>query len=150
MTTEGAGIRVLRCRSGAVEWAVGEEMLREIAPAAPAARVPGAHKAVLGVVNVRGGLLAAVDTRLLLGDDTPGEPGGTLVVVALGGRRVALSVDEVDDLHLVPIESLEPAELPAGLPEGSVIALVRETVPFLLLDLEALVAPLFGVTAGKS
>lgn len=146
MTTEGAEIRVLRCRSGALEWAMGEEFLREIAPAGPAARVPGAGAAVQGIVNVRGGLLSAVDTRTLLGQP----PGvlASLVVVEVAGRRIALAVDEVDDLQVVPIESLEPAELPPGVPDGSVIALVREARPFLLLDIEALVAPLFGVPAG--
>ncbi len=148
MTTEGSGIRVLRCRSGAIEWAIRVEALREIAPGSAAARVPGAPAAVLGVVNVRGSLLVALDTRVFLGQPAAGGP-GPLVVVEVGGRRLALSVDEVDDLETVAIALLEPAEPPAEMPAGGVIALVREDRPFLLLDIEALAAPLFGVGSGQ-
>jgi len=97
-------------------------------------------------VNVRGALLVSIDTRALLGQ-SPGDL-VSLVVVEVAGRRLALAVDEVEDLQVVPIEALEPADRSAGLPEGSVIALVREARPFLLLDIEALVAPLFGVPTG--
>lgn len=146
---EGSGIRVLRCRSGAIEWAVGIDVLREIAPAGVAARVPGAPASVQGVVSVRGGLMTAIDTRALLGQPA-GEEFGHLIVVEVGGRHLALAVDEVEDLEVVAIESLEPAEPMAGIPEGGVIALVRGGHPFLLLDIEALIAPLFGAAAGQT
>jgi purine-binding chemotaxis protein CheW len=149
MTTESAGIRVLRCRSGAREWALREELLREVAPAGVAARVPGAPAAVAGVVNIRGQLLTAVDTRHLLGQPATDAP-TMVIVVEVGGRRVALAVDEVDDLVVVPMESLEPAEPEAGIPEGAIVAIVRDRRPFLLLDVEALMAPFFGAVAGRT
>lgn len=143
MTTEVSGIRVLRCRSGAIEWGIGVEILREIAPGGAVAPVPGTPAAVQGIVNIRGGVMTALDSRVFLGQP-PGEGPGTLVVVEVGGRRLALSVDEVEDLLTVAIESLEPTTPLPDQPVGGVIALVREERPFLLLDIEALVAPLFG------
>lgn len=143
MSADGATLRVLRCRSGGVEWALPEESLREVAPVSPAARVPGTAAAVLGMVNLRGSLLMAIDSRALLGEPTGTEP-GALVVVDAGGRKVALAVDLVDDLEVVPIDRLEPVPLGLPVPPGAAIALVRAPRPMLILDADALVRPLFG------
>lgn len=146
--SEAAEIRVLRCRSGSLEWAIAETMVREVAPGRAAARIPGTGGAVLGLVNIRGALLAALDGRQILGQDG-GTPPGALVVVEVGGRRLVLAVDEVDDLLPVAIESLEPASSVTGVPERAVIARVGGTPPFLLLDVETLVAPYFPTAASK-
>ena len=111
--------------------------------------VPGAPAADHGLVNVRGRLMTAIDTQRLLGQP-PGDGAGSLVVVEAGGRLVALAVDEVEDMQVVAIELLEPAEPQAGIPEGGVIATVPDERPFLLLDIEALIAPLFGAAAGQT
>lgn len=141
--TEASALRVLRCRSGALEWAVADTLVREVAASVPLARIPGAPAAVLGLGNLRGALLTVVDTRQLLGQPTSQAPGGVVVVEA-GGRRVALAVDEVDDLHLVPVEAFTLAAAPAGVPEGIIISQGRVDRPFLLLDPEAMLAPLFA------
>lgn len=146
--TEAAAIRVLRCRSGALEWAIAETAVREVAPGGLAARIPGAERTVLGLVSVRGALLAALDSRRILGQPAEVAP-GALVVVEVGGRRLVLAVDQVDDLLPVPIETLEPAVPVAGVPERAIIARVGGTPPFLLLDVETLVAPYFPTAAGK-
>lgn len=141
--SDASTLRVLRCRSGAVEWALADALVREVTPPVPLARIPGTPPAVLGVGNLRGTLSAVVDTRQLLGQPAD-EPAGALVVVEASGRRVALAVDEVDDLHLVPLEEFALAEAPAGVPEGFIISEGRTDRPFLLLDPEAMLAPLFA------
>jgi chemotaxis signal transduction protein len=148
MMSEGSTVRVLRCRSGALEWAITEVALREVLPAGPAARIPGTVGAVRGLGNVRGMLLTVLDAGLILGQPV-GAPDAALVVVEVAGRRVALAVDEVDDLYPIPIESLEPAAPVAGVPERAVIARVEGSRPFLLLDVETLVAPFFVTAPGQ-
>lgn len=145
--TEASALRVLRCRSGALEWAVVDSLVHEVAAAVPLARIPGAPPAVLGLGNLRGALLTVVDTRRVLGQPT-GEAPGAMVVVEAGGRRVALAVDEVDDLHVVPGEAFAlVTATPAGVPEGIIISQGRADRPFLLLDPEAMLAPLFAPVA---
>jgi purine-binding chemotaxis protein CheW len=146
MTTEDAALRVLRCRSGALEWAVEERVVREVAAPVPLARLPGAPAAVLGLGNLRGALLTVVDAGRLLGQPAQPRP-KALVVLELAGRRVALAADEVDDLHRVPVDAFSLAGPVAGVPDGVIISQGPLDRPFLLLDPEALVAPLFPAAA---
>ncbi len=73
--------------------------------------VPGAPGHVLGVVNLRGELLPAVDLGRMLGC-SPGQPGGDretkLVVVRAGGRSAGLLVDAVLEVVRVPCGELKP------------------------------------------
>lgn len=135
-------LRVLRCRSGGLEWAVADSTVREVTDMVPLARIPGAGAAVLGLGNLRGAMVTVVDTRRLLGQAADGPP-VAVVVVEVGGRRVGLAVDEVDDLHQVPMEAFELAPDRLGLPDGVIISRGRIDRPFLLMDPEALLAPLF-------
>lgn len=146
MTTEDSALRVLRCRSGALDWAVEERAVREVAAPLPLVRLPGAPAAVLGLGNLRGVLVTVVDAGRLLGQPAVPRP-KALVVVEVAGRRVALGVDEVDDLHRVPLDDFALAGAVAGVPEGVIISRGQLDRPFLLLDPEALVAPLFPLAA---
>lgn len=149
MTTEDTAIRVLRCRSGAVEWAVPESVVREVASAAAATRIPGAPDAVIGLGNFRGVLLTVADTRRLLGQPTDSEP-AAVVLVEAGGRRLALAMDAVDDLYVVPMEAFAVAPVVAGVPAEVVVSQGQADRPFLLLDVEALVAPVFPARTGQA
>ncbi|HUG28705.1 MAG TPA: chemotaxis protein CheW [Gemmatimonadales bacterium] len=140
--TDVTALRVLRCRSGGLEWALADNTVREVAAMVPLARIPGAAAAVLGLGNLRGTMVTVVDTRRLLGQAADGPP-VAVVVVEAGGRRVGLAVDEVDDLHQVPMDAFELAQGAPGVPDGVIISRGRIDRPFLLLDPEALLAPLF-------
>jgi chemotaxis signal transduction protein len=140
--TDVTALRVLRCRSGALEWALADSAVREVAAMVPLARIPGAAAAVLGLGNLRGTMVTVVDTRRLLGQAADGPP-VAVVVVEAGGRRVGLAVDEVDDLHHVPMDAFELATGTPGIPDGVIISRGRIDRPFLLMDPEALLAPLF-------
>jgi len=149
MTTDVTGVRVLRCRSGSVEWAVAEPDAREVVAAVPATRIPGAPDGVIGVANLRGALLTVLDTRRLLGQPAGAEP-GAMILVEVGGRRVALAVDAVDDLYTVPMEAFSLAPAVGGVPAEVVISQGRADRPFLLLDVEALIAPIFLARPGQA
>lgn len=149
MTTDVTGLRVLRCRSGRIEWAVAEAAVREVARPGPVVRIPGAPAAILGLANHRGAALTVVDARRLLGQPDTSPPEG-LVIVTTDGRRVGLAVDEVDDLHLVPMDAFSLAGSVPGVPPAALISRGHADQSFLLLDVDALLAPLFPAPEGRS
>jgi purine-binding chemotaxis protein CheW len=136
--TEAATVRLLLWRVGGARCGAPLEQLREVLPAMPLARIPGAAAAVSGVANVRGELVTVVDGRTLLGeaDTTPAE---AIVLVRVGRRTVGLAVDEVEDLVTVSDAVLLPGSQSAAAWTVQVDggAVVR------LLDLEGLLGPLF-------
>lgn len=142
-TSDRAGLRLLVFRVGELSCAVEVRSVREVLPAQPATRVPGAKPAVAGLVNVRGSLIPLVDGRLALGH--PAREGGSIVLLELAGRTVGLVVDEVLDLVAVGDgEWAERPELP-GVDPRVVRAVGRSNgVSFILLDFSALLAPILG------
>lgn len=86
------------------EWlAVAMDLAVEVAPPAPAHRLPHRSRgALLGIASVGGRLLPAVSLARLMNVDTDGVPPpqgrhafARLLVLALGPHRYALPVDEV-------------------------------------------------------
>ena len=106
--------KLLLFRTGGRFLAIDAGAVREILPAAPATRIPGAPAAVRGLVNVRGTLVTVVDAALAVGAaPTPGsgEAGGgsagpTLVLVEQGIRTIGLIVDDVLDLVSIGDDAL--------------------------------------------
>jgi purine-binding chemotaxis protein CheW len=117
-----------------VEHVVEVDELGEITP------VPGAPSSVLGLFNLRGEIISAVDLASALG--LAGESHlGRLIVVVDAGRRVALAIDEVLDVAALPETS--PA---------SGLDFVRETAVLSgaligVLDVGALLDEAAGVAA---
>jgi len=149
MTTDITAVRVLRCRSGALEWAVADASLCEVAPWAPVTRIPGAAPGVLGLANLRGELLVVLDGRALLGQPAA-DPPAALLVVEAGGRRLAVGVDAVDDLHRVPMESFTLAAPEPGVPAAVVVSRGVADGPFLLVDVDALAEPALPARSGPA
>lgn len=131
-------------RVGELTCAVELRAVREVLPLQPATRVPGAPAAVAGVVNVRGSLVLVLDGRHALGH--PAGDGGSMVLLDAADRVVGVVVDEVLDLVTVGDgEWAERGALP-GVDPRVVKAVGRSNgVAFILLDLNALLAPLLGV-----
>lgn len=125
--------------------ALAVETIREIIPAQPATRIPGAPAAIDGLINVRGSLLTVARGAAVL-QRAPVAVGATSVLVlALEGRMVGLEVDEVLDLIDVEVASLAAAERMPGIDPALVRAVGRyNDRVFILLDPGALVAPLVG------
>jgi purine-binding chemotaxis protein CheW len=91
----------LRIRLGAEHYALDLEHVLEVVELGDVTPVPGAGATVIGLRNLRGEILPALDLSAMLG-----VAGGTaqrsLVVVAEGDRRAGLAVDEAIDLSELP------------------------------------------------
>ncbi len=138
--SELTSARVLVFRVGGVWCGIYAAAVREIMAVQPVTRVPGASDEVSGVINMRGTLVSVVDLRRCL-DQPAGESEGSLVVIDVHDRTVALVVDEVPDLITVPGGALADRE---GLPgiEGRFVQAVgrHDNRSFALLDTETLLS----------
>lgn len=142
--TETSTLRAVVFRVGGLICALPATAVREILPPLPATRIPGADASVDGLVNVRGTLLTVVDAHRLTGQSSPGGEPATLVI-ELGTRVCGLVVSQVLDFVELPADAVaERHELP-GVDPRLVRAVARHGERhFILLDLDNLVAPVFG------
>ncbi len=132
-------------RIGALICAAPAGIVREILPRLPATRIPGVTDAVEGLVNVRGTLLTVLDGHVLLQQHRKAEDEGAIVVVDVAGRRFGLGVGQVLDFLEVPERSIaERAELPGIDPRLVKAVGLSGDQHFILLDMDALVAPIIG------
>ena len=143
MAESVAGLRLLVFRVGDLTCAVEVRAVREVLPAQPATRVPGAPPAVTGLVNVRGALVPLVDGRQALGAEA--REGGSIILLEVAERTVGLLVDEVVDLVTGGDgEWAEQRELPGVDPRVVRAVGQSDGATFILLDFSALLAPLLG------
>ena len=130
-------------RIGALICAAPAGIVREILPRLTATRIPGVPQAIEGLVNVRGTLLTVLDGHILLQQPRREEDEGAIVVVEVGGRRYGLGVGQVVDFLEVPAHMVaERAELPGIDPRLVKAVGVRDGQHFIVLDIDALVAPI--------
>jgi purine-binding chemotaxis protein CheW len=118
--------RVVVCRVGTRRFTVPVSAVREVVNAPGVVRIPGAAMPVRGVVNVRGGLVTVVSGAALLAEADSGAS-DYLLVLAMYEGRVAIEVDDVEDLH--------STETAGRLP---------------MIDVDGLVRPLFRPEAIKA
>jgi purine-binding chemotaxis protein CheW len=117
--------------------------VREILPRLTATRIPGVPQAIEGLVNVRGTLLTVLDGHILLQQQRREDDEGAIVVVEVGGRRYGLGVGQVVDFLELPAHMVaERAELPGIDPRLVKAVGVRDGQHFIVLDIDALVAPI--------
>jgi purine-binding chemotaxis protein CheW len=132
-------------RIGALICAAPAGIVREILPRLPATRIPGVAQAIEGLVNVRGTLLTVLDGHTLLQQARRAEDEGAIVVVDVAGRRYGLGVGQVLDFLEVPERSIaERTDLPGIDPRLVKAVGVHADQHFILLDIDALVAPAIG------
>ncbi len=132
-------------RIGALNCAAPAGIVREILPRLAATRIPGVSEAVEGLVNVRGSLLTVLDGHRLLRQERRDEDEGATIVVEVAGRRYGLAVSQVVDFLEVPEQSVaERAELPGVDPRLVQAVGLHEDQHFVVLDIEALFAPIVG------
>ncbi len=112
-------------------------------------RVPLVQKAIRGIINLRGEIVAVTDLRPFLGLPEPELGGqGRLVVVRAAGITTALCVEQVEGMRNIEVDSIEPlTQGLTGLPREVVAGQVSSEESLLvLLDLERiLVRPEFLV-----
>jgi purine-binding chemotaxis protein CheW len=132
-------------RIGALICAAPAGIVREILPRLAATRIPGVALAIEGLVNVRGTLLTVLDGHVLLQQEREAEDEGAIVVVEIAGRRYGLGVGQVLDFLEVPEHSVAArADLPGVDPRLVRAVGIRDNQHFILLDIDALFAPIIG------
>jgi purine-binding chemotaxis protein CheW len=111
----GAGTRELTERVvafflGGQRYALPLERVREIQQIVAFSEVPSGDSGVVGMVNLRGQVIPAVDTRHLVGLDAREYTLETPMVIAeIHGELVAMLVDEVQDVLELPADRLQDA-----------------------------------------
>ncbi len=103
---------------GGEAYAVPIEQVREVMRAPPITEVPHAPPHVLGVVTVRGEVVAVFDPRRRLGLPwaAPAEGAGRVVIVDAGEGPCGLVVDVVSSVVRLPPGSVEPCPQALGGP----------------------------------
>ncbi len=131
-------------RVGALVCALPAALVREILPASVATRIPGVPPAVRGLVNVRGALVTTIDAHVLLQQPDSGDE-GALLLLDRSGRGTGLIVGEVLDFLEVPPAAVASRDALPGV-DPAVVRAVGEWSDrrFILLDLDALLAPYLG------
>ncbi|MCP8937824.1 chemotaxis protein CheW [Alsobacter sp. SYSU M60028] len=117
------------------------EAVREIKGWQPTTPLPNAASHVLGVINLRGAIIAVYDLRRRLGLG-PAEVSrsSVVIVVDLGERLAGILVDAVSDIIDMPRSSFRAAPDIAGEGDDALKALlVRGNDVIALLDLSAIV-----------
>lgn len=111
-------LRLLLFRCGGQVMAVEAGVVREILASEDPTRIPGAARAVRGLVNVRGTLVPVVDTADAVGLGAANGSARTLVIVERRSKLVGLAVEEVLDLLTVPASAMDSgASLPGVRPD---------------------------------
>jgi purine-binding chemotaxis protein CheW len=127
---------------GPEEYAVAIERVREVVKAPPITEVPRAPAHVLGVVTVRGEVVAVLDPRRRLGlpGAAPLAGAGRIVIVDGGDGACALLVDAVASVVRLPAGALEPCPQGIGGPRAEFLAGIGRDGDrlFTVLDLGAL------------
>ncbi len=90
-------------RLGGQSYALPIEAVQEIQQIVAMTDVPETAQGVIGMVNLRGDIVPAVDLRRVLGMETREFGLQTPMIISrLGGSLVALVVDEVEDVAVLP------------------------------------------------
>ena len=139
----------VRARAGVVEvllFRIGEELFatdltasEEAIEAPTVHRVPEMPEQMLGFFSLRGKLLPVFSPSQLLGASLSKE-NGAAVVLRAGEKRIALAIDDVDDV--MPLDLARLRDVPAASdPEGVLLGVAwRENELVSLIDAEALLA----------
>jgi purine-binding chemotaxis protein CheW len=109
----------LTFRLGAEEYAIDIQRVREVVKSPPVTEVPRAPAHVLGVVTVRGEVVAVFDPRrrLALPGAPPPDGQGRIVIVDAGEGGCGLLVDAVSSVVRLPRGAIEPC--PQGISGGA-------------------------------
>ena len=102
--------------------------------------IPEMPRSMLGVVTLRGRMLPAYSPARPLGIALAREDAAALVLRA-GERRIALAVDDVDDVFAIDLATLQPAPAAGGGRDGLLVGVARRGAELVaVVDAEALVA----------
>ena len=102
--------RVVAFFLGGQRYALPIERVREIQQIVAFSEVPAGGAGVVGMVNLRGHVIPAVDLRRLVGlEPRPYTLETPMIIAEVHGETVALVVDEVQDVFELPEDCLQDA-----------------------------------------
>lgn len=94
---------------GNESYAIPLLQVQEIRSYTPVTRVPNAPAYVLGVMNLRGNIIAVLDARTRFQiEPLPEDDNTVVVVVQAHGKTFGLRVDSVSDVVDVPTQQIQP------------------------------------------
>jgi purine-binding chemotaxis protein CheW len=129
---QAAGRPVMVFRLATERYAIELKELAEIIPLARYTPVPGAQSHFLGMINLRGELLALLDLGRLLGlYDDADQDSGFVLVIRRSGREIGLRVDDIEGTREVGEQELTrppPARYAKGLISSALTLLNVDTV----------------------
>ncbi|MFN2636188.1 MAG: chemotaxis protein CheW [Gemmatimonadaceae bacterium] len=79
------------------------EAFREIVPARRFTRLPGAPETVCGLINLRGTIVTVLDGGVVLGKAACSRT-GLILLIGDAEKLIGLGVDDVRDVHDVPMD----------------------------------------------
>jgi purine-binding chemotaxis protein CheW len=137
--------RLLAFEVGGTVFACVMESFREIVPSQRTTRLPGAPDTVCGLINLRGTIVTVIDGGISLRKPPCARTSGLTLLVDYFERLVGIGVDDVRDIHDVPIDQFVSADAPQGMAGGVVTGAVEiEGRKVLVLDIKALVQEVIG------
>ena len=100
-------LTLLRCRVGGDDYGIATDSIVEILRYVQVTRIADVPTVVAGAINVRGRVVAVIDTRLRFrhAADAP-RRGTAIVLVRVNGRLAGLIVDQVVDIVTVGRDAL--------------------------------------------
>lgn len=98
-------------RVGATRYGIEVMYLREVANLIEFHRMPGMPGYARGVMNLRGNLIPTIDARSRLGLTEAGcDRDSFVVILKFDGKLHGLVVDDVEEIHEIPDEQIEPMQ----------------------------------------
>ena len=137
--------RLLAFEVGGSVFACEMESFREIVPSQRTTRLPGAPDTVCGLINLRGTIVTVIDGGIVLGKPPCARTSGLILLLDYFERLIGIGVDDVRDIHDVPIDQFMSAAAPERIAEGIVTGVVEiEGRKVVVLDIKALVQEVIG------
>jgi len=137
--------RLLVFDVGGAVYACDMDCFREIVPAQRTTRLPGAPATVCGLINLRGTIVTVIDGGITLGKRPCAKGTGLTLLIDYFERLAGVGVDDVRDIHDVPIDQITEADGGESLAAGIVTGAVEiEGKKVIVLDVRALVQEVLG------
>lgn len=130
-------------RAGGHDFGLELPHCREIVMGVGITRLPRAPQFILGLANLRGGVISVIDLEVLLGYKAESEvrKEANLIRLRTEGYPIAVAADNINDTLFLSAAELEPPPANLSESEGMFIRRVakRETGLILIPDLKAII-----------
>ena len=117
--------------------------IREVLLPQPLCGMPRVSQVLEGMINLRGVVIPVVNLRSRFGMEPRFGGTGKLMIVSVGGRLVALAVDDVDEVLNVPVRDIvPPPDMADGVGGEYLVGVcLCDSSLYLILDIDALFTP---------